>query len=232
MKVKKIYELSHRVDHTKEEYRLDVDSRQVEGWEQFAKYPRLPDHQYIISEVTLCTHVGTHIEMPFHHDANGLDMADFPVEKLVGETVVLDISKYGNNEEISTDELKKIASDSIQPDDIVFFYTGLDKNYYTDKQHDRPFFSTDAIRWLVEDAKIKVMGVDTSGHEIRHADSTPVVGQPNHEFLLKAGVPLIEYLTNLKPLLEKRTWTFTLPVRIIGIESFPVRVIAVDWEDA
>jgi arylformamidase len=231
MKIKKIYELSHQVDPQKEEYRLEVDSRQVEEWEQFEKYPRLPEHQYLISEVTLCTHVGTHVEMPFHHDKNGLDVGDFPVEKLVGETVVLDVSKYGNNEEIPLEDLKKIAGDQIKPGDIVFFYTGLDKNYYTDKQHDRPYFATDAIAWLIE-AQIKLMGVDTSGHEIRHKDSSPVVGQPNHELLLGAGIPLIEYLTNLKPLLGKRLWTFTLPVRIMGIESFPARVIAIDWEDA
>jgi arylformamidase len=232
MKIKKIYELSHRIDPEKEEYRLEIDSRQVEGWEQFAKYPRLPEAQYLISEITLCTHVGTHVELPFHHDKDGLDAADFPVENLVGETVVLDISKYGNNEEISKADLIEIADGKIQPGDILFFYTGLDVNYYTARQHDRAYFATDAIRWLVEEAKIKLMGVDTSGHEIRNKDSSPVVGQPNHELLLGAGVPLIEYLTNLKPLLGKRLWTFTLPVRLMGAESFPARVIAIDWEEA
>jgi arylformamidase len=232
MQVKKIYELSHRIDPEKEEYRLEVDSRQVEGWQQFSKYPRRPEDQYLISEVTFCTHIGTHVELPFHHDKSGQDAADFPTEKLIGETIVLDISKYGNNEEIPLDDLKNIADGRIKPGDIVFFYTGLDKNYYTSKQHDRPYFANDAIRWLSYEAKIKLMGVDTSGHEIREKDSSPVIGQPNHELLLGAGIPLIEYLTNLKPLLEKRIWTFTLPVKIIGVESFPVRVIGVDWEEA
>ena len=232
MKIKKIYELSHRIDPEKEEYRLEIDSRQVEGWEQFSKYPRLPEAQYLISEITLCTHVGTHVELPFHHDKDGLDAADFPVENLVGETVVLDVSGYGNNEEISKADLIRIADGKIQPGDILFFYTGLDANYYTPRQHDRPYFATDAIGWLVEGAKIKLMGVDTSGHEIRHPDSSPVIGQPNHELLLGSGVPLIEYLTNLKPLLGKRLWTFTLPVRMMGAESFPARVIAIDWEEA
>ena len=230
MRVKKIYELSHRVISDKEEYRMDIDSRQVEGWEQFSKYPRLPEHHYLISEVTFCTHIGTHVELPFHHDVDGLDASDFPAGKLVGETIVLDISKYGNNEEIPLDELKEIAADRIQPGDIVFFYTGLDINYYTDKQHNRPYFATEAIDWLVNKTGIKLMGVDTSGHEIRHKDGSPVVGQPNHELLLSSGVPLIEYLTNLKPIVDKRVWTFTLPVRIVGLESFPVRVIAVEWE--
>ena len=76
MKMIRIHELSHRVDPDREEYRLEVDSRQVEGWEQFAKYPRLPEAQYLISEVTLCTHIGTHVELPFHHDAGGLDAAE------------------------------------------------------------------------------------------------------------------------------------------------------------
>jgi arylformamidase len=232
MKVKQIYELSHRIDAKKEEYHMEVDSRQVEGWPQFTKYPRRPEDQYLISEVTFCTHVGTHIELPLHHDRHGLDAADYPTEKLIGETIVLDVSKYGNNEEIPLEDLKKIANGRIQPGDIVFFYTGLDRNYYTARQHDRPYFATEAIRWLAYDAKIKLMGVDTSGHEVREKDSTPVIGQPNHELLLGAGIGLIEYLTNLKPLLDKRIWTFTLPVRIIGLESFPVRVIGVDWSEA
>jgi arylformamidase len=232
MKIKKIYELSHRVDPSKEEYRLEVDSRQVEGWPQFTKYPRRPEDQYLITEVTFCTHIGTHVELPLHHDKHGLDAADFPVEKMVGETIVLDISKYNNNEEIPVDDLKKIADGQIRPGDIVFFYTGLDKNYYTPQQHERPYFATEAIRWLAYEAKIKLMGVDTSGHEVREKDSTPVIGQPNHELLLGAGIPLIEYLTNLKPLMGKRTWTFTLPVKIMGLESCPVSVIGVDWEES
>jgi len=230
MKVRNIYELSHQVDPEREEYHLEVDSRQVEGWPQFQKYPRKPEDQYLISELTFCTHIGTHVELPIHHDKEGLDVADFPTERLIGETITLDISKYGNNEEITLDDLKRIADGRIRPGDIIFFYTGLDRNYYTEKQHERPFFATDAISWLVYDAKIKLMGVDTSGHEIREKDSTPVIGQPNHELLLGAGVPLIEYLTNLKPLLEKRIWTFTLPVKIIGLEAFPVRVIGIEWE--
>jgi arylformamidase len=230
LKIKQIYELSHKVFEDKEEYRLEIDSRQVEGWEQFSKYPRRPEDQYLISELTFCTHIGTHVEMPVHHDKKGLDVGDFPTERLIGETLTLDISKYRNNQEIPLVELKEIANGRLKKDDIVFFYTGLDKNYYTEKQHDRPYFATDAIDWLANEVGIKLMGVDTSGHEIRLPDSTPVIGQPNHELLLGAGIPLIEYLTNLKPIVDKRVWTFTLPVKIAGLEAFPVRVIGIEWE--
>jgi arylformamidase len=83
---------------------------------------------------------------------------------------------------------------------------------------------------MVHDRKIKVMGVDTSGHEVRSEDGSPFYGQPNHEALLGAGVPLVEYLTNLHLLLDRRFVAFMLPVKIVGAEAFPVRVIAFELE--
>ena len=70
--------------------------------------------------------------------------------------------------------------------------------------------------------------MDTSGIEIRNPDGSPSYGQPNHEALLGAGIPLLEYLTNLKDLIGKRFMTYILPVKVAGAEAFPVRVIAVE----
>ena len=70
------------------------------------------------------------------------------------------------------------------------------------------------------------MGVDTSGHEVRTETGRNDYGQPNHETLLEADIPLVEYLTNLDKLLDKRFVTFILPVKITGAEAFPVRIVA------
>lgn len=232
MKTKKTYELSHTIIPEFEEYHIEVDSRQVEEWDQFKKYHRIPDQHYLISEVSFCTHVGTHIELPFHHDKGGLDAAEFPLERLIGETLILDISRFGNNQEITYSDLVEISDGRVKKDDILFFYSGLDQNYYTNRQHERPFFSNETIRWLVDEVGIKMMGVDTSGHEVRNQDGTPIIGQPNHELLLGSGIPLIEYLTNLEPIINKRIFTITLPVKIKAIEAFPVRVIGIEWENS
>ena len=114
---------------------------------------------------------------------------------------------------------------------MAFFFTGNDALYYTPQRHQRPWFTTDCIEWLVHEARIKVMGVDTSGHEIRYEPGTPFGGQPNHEALLSAGVPLIEYMANLGQLLDKRFAAFVLPARISGAEAFPVRVVAFELVD-
>jgi len=71
------------------------------------------------------------------------------------------------------------------------------------------------------------MGVDTSGIEVRNPDGSASIGQPNHEALLSKGIALVEYLANLGEFLNQRFYTFILPPKIKGAESFPVRVIGV-----
>ncbi|OGO70903.1 MAG: hypothetical protein A2Z49_02550 [Chloroflexi bacterium RBG_19FT_COMBO_56_12] len=226
----RVVDLSHTIIPGKEEYRLEADTRFTEAWPQFSPYRRLNDAWYIISEVTLNTHVGTHIEFPYHHFKDGLDAANYPLEDLVGEAVVVDISAWGHNQKIDLNGLKDKAEGFIQPGDIAYFYTGFDRYYHTEKQHNRPWFAPEAIEWLVNEARIKVMGVDTSGIEIRNPDGSPFHGQPNHECLLGAGIALIEYLANLQEFLNQRFTTFILPVKIARLEAFPVRVIGVEWE--
>ena len=189
MKAKRIVDLSHTVIPGEEEYRLEVDTRFTDAWPAFAQYRRMDDAWYLISEVTMNTHVGTHVELPYHHCRDGQDASTFPVAKLVGDAVVVDISTYGHNARIDLDGLRLCAGDLLRPGDIAFFYTGFDRYYRTSQQHDRPWFTTEAIGWLAEEVKIKVMGVDTSGIEVRNPDGSPFAGQPNHERLLCAGSP-------------------------------------------
>lgn len=118
--------------------------------------------------------------------------------------------------------------------DIAFFYTGFDCYYRTPQQHDRPWFTTEAIGWLVDEVKIKVMGVDTSGIEVRTPDGGSfLAGQPDHERLLCAQASL---WWNFWPIchefLNQRFTAFILPVKVAGLEAFPVRAIGIIWEEA
>jgi arylformamidase len=230
MNLKHVFDLSHTLMPGREEYRLEIDTRLVDKWEQFAKYPRIGDSWYIVSEVTLNTHTGTHVEFPYHHVKDGQDAATFPLEHLFGPGAAVDVSEWGDGQEISLDGLKRVAGGRIQPGDILYCYTGCDRFYRTEYQHRRPSFSTESIAWLIREAKIKIMGIDASGIEPRSPNGAPYPGQPNHEALLQAGIPLIEYMTNLEPLINKRFLTFVLPLKVTGAEAFPVRVIAVEEE--
>jgi arylformamidase len=69
------------------------------------------------------------------------------------------------------------------------------------------------------------MGVNSGGVEIPHSVSH---ANENHLALFRAGIPLIERLTNLDKLSKTRVNVFALPIPVVGLDAFPLRVIALE----
>ena len=219
-----IVDLSHTIIPEKEEYGCVLEVKNIE--DVFTKYKRAPDAWYVIGRIEMNTHCGTHIEAPFHHDRDGLDIASLPIDRLVGPATCIDFSDYGNNDEITYDALVD-RCDLLRQGDSVLFDCGVSEHYGTEHGHDRPWFNPDGIRWLVEEKKVWSVGTDATGVEVRTSDGGSTGRQPNHEYLLGNGVPLIESLTNLTELHGRRFTLMVLPVKIRGAEAFPVRAIAI-----
>jgi arylformamidase len=219
MKGYRFVELSHHLLPGEEEYQLEVHNRYVD--EMLPEYERPPDAWYIMSEVHLWSHVGTHMEAPFHYLKDGQDCAGIPLERVVGEAVLIDLTDKGVGEPITVEDLKERGQD-IREGDIVFSHTGLSRNYRTPQSHDRPYFPVESIRWLVE-KKIACLGVDCSGIEKRDLPA-----QPAHELLFSHGIPLIEHLAHLERLSKKRFFVAAVPWRVHGLEASPVSVIALE----
>ena len=213
----RIVELSHDLYPGQEEYELEVQNHYVE--ELLPEYQRPLDAWYIMSEVRMWSHVGTHIEAPFHYLRDGEDVARVPLERLVGEGVVVNFTDMAVGVPITVDDMRERGRD-IREGDIVFVRTGLSHNYRTPRSHDRPHFSLEAIRWLTQ-RNISCLGVDCSGIEKRGEPA-----QPCHEMLFQHSIPLIEHLANLEQLAEKRFFVVAVPWRVHGLEASPVSVIA------
>lgn len=219
MKLGRIVELSHTLYPGKEEYKLEAKTFPVT--KLFPKYKSRPQDNYIMNEVTFETHVGTHIEVPSHYIKGGKDVTEIPIEHLVGEGVVLDFTTKKVNEAITLQDF--MAYDSkIRKGDIVFIKTGYDKNYRTEKAHDRPYLTKEAVEWLV-DKGIHCLGIDCTGIELRGKDY-----QEAHCTLFENDIPLIEYVTNLNELSQERFLVFILPWKVKGLEACPVRIIAIE----
>jgi len=170
---------------------------------------------YVMSDVALMNHVGTHIEMPFHCLKEGADLAQIPVEQLCGEAVILDLSEAEAEFGVTLAQVQAASerAGGIHTGDIAFGRMGPTK-----------YFSTEGLAWLVEQG-IKMMGVDSGGVELTH-DTTHA--NVNHLLLFRAGIPLIENLTNLAALSQSRVQVYALPVPVSGLDAFPLRVIAVE----
>lgn len=217
MKGYRAVELSHTLLPGQEEYRLEVRNRYVD--ELLPEYRRPADAWYIMSEVSMWSHVGTHMEAPFHYLKDGTDCAGIPLHRVVGEAILLDFSDKSPGEPITAADLEARGPD-VRGGDIVFIRTGLSRNYRTLRSHDRPYFPVEAIQWLV-DREIACLGVDCSGIEKRDLPT-----QPSHELLFSHNIPLIEHLAHLEQLTRRRFYVVAVPWRVRGLEASPVSVIA------
>lgn len=213
----RIVELSHAMVPGKEEFLLEMKLSPVE--EIMPRIERRSDVWYVLGEVRMSTHVGTHIEFPYHHRKDGKSAAEYPLERLIGEAVLLDFSHKRKDEEITLEEVRSVQP-SVKSGDIVIVRTDMHKLWKTPRGHDRPVLSVAATRHLV-DLGIHCIGTDATGLEIRGTNDQPV-----HQTLFAHNVAVIESMTNLDLLTKPRFNIFILPLRIPGMDSCPVRIIA------
>ena len=218
MKIIKIIDLSHPLRPGREARRLEIEEISA------THITGAPSEQerYVMHWVGMDNHLGTHIEVPYHTFEDGADLAQTPVEQLVGEAVILDLRGYSAEEGIPLEAVQRAAEPAggVREGDIVLCMTGWSQHYGRDPYDTPPFLTREAVHWLV-DRGIKMLGVDTCG---RMDPSRP--DRENHLPLFEAGGVYIENLTNLEAVPESRVTVVALPPAIQGLEGFPVRVVA------
>ena len=230
-KASNMIELSHRLVPGQEEFPLEINTFNTD--EVMANTSRVSEHRierrpdiwYILQEVKMGSHLGTHVEFPYHHLKDGKSAADYPLERLVGDALLLDFSHKRKDEEITKEEVEKAAV-PIYKGDIVFIRTDMHHLWKTPKAHHRPVLSIAAAQYLVEEIGIHCIGTDATGLEVRGRNDQPV-----HEILFKNDVAMVESLTNLDKLILTRFQVIMLPLMIEGMDSCPVRVVALEKEN-
>lgn len=212
----RVVDLTHVLLPRQEQYTLEVSRRDL----------RTGAEGDIMSTVYLWSHVGTHVEAPLHFLADGGDAASLELDRLMGPAVVLDFRHKDVGEAIGLEDL--MAAGPIEVGDRVITMTGRDHQYRTPASHDRPYLSEEACRWLVEDRRIKALGTDSSGFEVRTGEDRFV----NHRMVNRAGIPVLECLTNLQELRSRRIFLIALPWPVAGLDACPVRAIAIEPEES
>jgi arylformamidase len=207
----------------REEYGLELATHFTD--EFMPQYKRNEDVWYIMQDIRMSSHCGTHIEFPYHHVKNGMDAGSYPLEKLVGDALLLDFTKKKQQEAVTIQELMQYDK-KIREGDMLLFNFNCSRFYYTERAHERPYIETEAVRWLALEKKIGLIGSDASGIEVKG-----IPNQPNHQLLMENGIPIIEFAANLERLKKERFTLFVLALCIAGLDSCPVRLIAIEDED-
>ena len=174
----------------------------------------------------LTSHLGTHVECPYHHDDNWTDVAALPLTTFMGRAVYVNITDMAPNSHIMPEDMERVGQ-KIKADDIVI----LDSNFrippfteLTNTPEDKRLFIGKEVAEWFRDKKVKCVAFG-DGVSIEN-DVNDV--KPFHDILMAEDIVFLEVVKNLE-MLEKEVFFMSYaPLPIKGLDSCPVRCYAIE----
>ena len=164
-----------------------------------------------IGKITTSTHMGTHIDAPFHFDDNGLKVLDLPIDLYIGRARVIDV--LGNNS-IGRSDLEGIDFGGAErillrtlsrPDSTIF-----PKNF-TNLRAD--------IGPLLKERGVRLIGVDTPSVDPEDSKTLDA-----HHSLNNNGVMILENIV-LDTVEPGDYELIALPLPLAESDGSPVRAV-------
>lgn len=185
------------------------------------KWSNFETHQYVSEAIFCSTHVGTHIDAPFHFNKNGITVEKIPVERLVidNDIKVIKVDKADN----ASIEIHDLDNHDINANDTILINTDWSNNSKLKKYFERnPGLSEEAAIYLA-DKRINLIGIDSPS-----IDPSYDTEFKSHKIFSNNDILIIENLTNLDKLVDKIHIKFiALPLRLNSCSGSPVRALAV-----
>jgi len=195
---------------------------------------------WFYSAFSICTpeHGGTHMDAPRHFAEDGVTIDSVPLENLIAPGVVIDISdRTGKDPDyrLTAENVFEFEErhGEIPPGSIVLLRTGWSRFWPDAKRYlgddtpgdasrlRFPSYGADAVRILVEDRRVAMIGIDTASIDYGASRDFPV-----HRIAATHDVGGLENLTALEQLPATGFIVVALPMKIEGGSGGPARVIA------
>lgn len=181
----------------------------------------------LMHTIEMESHISTHIEAPNHYvtpryGRKAKDISELPLEKLFGIAVFINCKNLPAKTAIDREILERFK---IEENDIVLLGNS------PHSPEDRCYLAKEGAEYLVR-KKIKMAGVDDTvfGENPRYRLRI-FEKYHTHDLLLTNEIPLIEGLANLSELRKERFLFIGFPARMGGLESFPIRAVAIEEPD-
>lgn len=188
---------------------------------------------YQVTWMGMSVHAFTHIDSQRHIMATGGTTDDIPLEQVVGECAVVDLSGIAPNAPIEEAALAQ-AGEHIPNGGIVLLKTCWDRVHSPATPEfwsEAPYMTRPACQWLLK-RNIRAIAYDfPQDYPIRlllKGETRPFSEFVTHDVLLRNGVVMIEYLCNTAALEKPRTYLCALPLKIPASDGAPARVIAIE----
>ncbi|HEY5563983.1 MAG TPA: cyclase family protein [Rhodothermia bacterium] len=176
---------------------------------------------YNISEISMSTHQGTHLDAPFHFYNDGRTLDEMTLDQFYGPASLVDLAPGGRLEAGTplTVEMFARHADKFVEGAKVIYRTGWDFMFgQPEFFSDFPTLTLEAAQWMA-DRKIGMIGMDTPTPSTQWKEC--------HLILLAKGVEMVivEGLTRLEELPERFTF-IGFPMNIKGRDGSPIRAVA------
>lgn len=169
-----------------------------------------------ISQISMGTHTGTHIDAPAHFIKDGKTIDQIPLEDINGPAIL--IEAMGR----TIIDVEFIKNQDLNNCSIVLFKTDNTKRYAGRNIIDSYTTLTyDAAEYLAG-KKIKLIGIDYM--TIERPRSMREVGKSIHRILLENGVCILEAL-KLEDVEEGVYQLHCYPLNLLGADGSPIRAI-------
>jgi arylformamidase len=165
-----------------------------------------------VSSMRVSLHSGTHVDAPRHFFDTAAGVDGLPLEMLLGRTRVIEVTTRRG---IGPDDLSSIAAEDVR----VLLKTHNSRLWGSPEFQPQYTGITQAGARHLVDHGVKVLGIDYLSVEEFKAP-----GAPAHRVLLGGGTIVIEGL-NLRDVEPGVYEMFCLPLRIVGADGAPARVV-------
>ncbi|MTD31618.1 arylformamidase [Planomicrobium sp. YIM 101495] len=163
-----------------------------------------------IGQLTASTHIGTHIDAPFHYDEHGMTVEQLPLNVYLTTAQVVDVTGLKEITESDMPEVKSGVTAIL-----------LKTNAWTDRSvfpSAWPLFDPAIASWMSEHA-ITLLGVDVPSIDPETSKELPMhhAMKDNHRYILEGIV--------LDKVAEGVYGLTALPLKIAGADGSPVRAV-------
>lgn len=172
---------------------------------------------YRVTELSLSSHIGTHIDSPAHILENGKFLGDYPLSSFYGKGKVLNCV---NQKEIDIETISNSLVEEIP--DFLLLKTKWDENWDNENYYTNyPVLSIKAAEFLAN-LPIKGIGIDFPSVDLINAES-----YFNHSILLQNNILIIENICNLQSIATKDFIFSCFPLSFNRADGSPTRACAI-----
>ncbi len=164
------------------------------------KFVSYEEKGYMVHQLIIGTHTGTHVDIPAHFIAGGKTLEKIEVQHFIGE-----------GEAFNKDEVNPST-------EVVLIYTGTNKQWKKGWKMDNIKVIDEELAKELVRTKVKLVGIDS-----------PSIGSPEvHRILLSNDIMIVENLSDLLSSLVGKKFTFyAVPILVSGVDGAPARAFAV-----